>query len=73
MDFVTQLPRTVRGKTAIMVVVDRLSKQCHLVVTRDEATLIETAKLFVKRIYSHMVCLEALYQTETQKLNFGKS
>jgi hypothetical protein len=49
---VMQLPRTARGKTAIMVVVDRLSKQCHLVVTRDEATSAKVAKLFVKRIYS---------------------
>jgi hypothetical protein len=52
MDFVMQLPRTVRGKTVIMVVVDRLSKQCHLVATRDEATSVEVAKLFVERIYS---------------------
>jgi hypothetical protein len=52
MDFVTQLLRTARGKTAIIVVVDRLSKQCHLVAMKDEATSIETVKLFVKRIYS---------------------
>jgi hypothetical protein len=51
MDFVTQLPRTARGKIAIMVVVDRLSKQYHLVTTRDEATSVEVAKLFVERIY----------------------
>jgi hypothetical protein len=37
---------------AIMVVVDRLSKQCHLVVTRDEVTSAKVAKLFVERIYS---------------------
>jgi hypothetical protein len=52
MDFIIQLPRTVRGKMVIMVVVDRLSKQCHLVATRDEVTSVEVAKLFVKRIYS---------------------
>jgi hypothetical protein len=52
MDFVTQLPRIVRGKMAITVVVDRLSKQCHLVVTRDEATSAKVVKLFVERIYS---------------------
>jgi hypothetical protein len=49
---VMQLPRTARGKMAIMVVVDRLSKQCHLVATRDEAISVEVAKLFVERIYS---------------------
>jgi hypothetical protein len=52
MDFVTQLSRTVRGKTTIMVMVDRLSKQCHLVTIRDEVTSVEVAKLFVERIYS---------------------
>jgi hypothetical protein len=47
-----QLPRTARGKMAIMVVVvDRLSKQYHLVATRDEATSAKVAKLFVERIY----------------------
>jgi Integrase core domain len=51
-DFVTQLPKTARGKTVIMVVVDRLSKQYHLVATRDEVTSIDTVKLFVERIYS---------------------
>jgi hypothetical protein len=52
MNFVTQLPKTARGKIAIMVVVDRLSKQCHLVAIRDEVTSIEMVKLFIKRIYS---------------------
>jgi Integrase zinc binding domain len=33
MDFIMQLPKTAKGKTVIMVVVDRLSKQCHLVTT----------------------------------------
>jgi hypothetical protein len=52
MDFVMQLPRTVRGKMAIMMVVDRLSKQCYLVATRNEVTSAKVAKLFVERIYS---------------------
>jgi Integrase core domain len=52
MDFVMQLPRTARGKMVIMVVVDRLSKQCHLVTIRDEATSAKVVKLFVERIYS---------------------
>jgi hypothetical protein len=57
MDFMTQLPKTAREKTTrektvIMVIVDRLSKQYHLVATRDEATSIDTMKLFMKRIYS---------------------
>jgi hypothetical protein len=60
MDFVTQLPRITRGKMVIMVVVDRLSKQCHLVVTRDEVTSVEVAKLFVERIYSQHGMLRSI-------------
>jgi hypothetical protein len=48
----TQVLRIARRKTVIIVVVDRLSKQYHLVVMRNEATSIEIVKLFVKRIYS---------------------
>jgi len=52
MDFVIQLPRTARGHSAIMVVVDRLSKQVHLIPTKDEATAAQTAQVFLDRIYS---------------------
>ena len=51
MDFVIKLPKTARGFTAIMVVVDRLSKQAHLVPTRDEATSSQTAQKFLERIF----------------------
>jgi hypothetical protein len=49
---VTQLLKTARGKIVIIVIVDRLSKQYHLVATRNEIISIETAKLFVEKIYS---------------------
>ena len=52
MDFVTKLSRTARGHSAILVVVDRLSKQAHLIPTRDEATAAQTAQIFLDRIYS---------------------
>ena len=52
MDFVTKLPRTARGYSAIMVVVDRLSKQVHLIPTKDESTAAQTAQVFLDRIYS---------------------
>ena len=52
MYFVTQLPRTARGHTAIMVVVDRLSKQVHLIPTRDQATARQTAQIFLERVFA---------------------
>ena len=51
MDFVIKLPKTARGFTAIMVVVDRLSKQAYLVPTCDEATSSQTAQKFLERIF----------------------
>jgi hypothetical protein len=67
MDFVTQLPKTARGKTAIMVMVDRLSKQCHLIPTRNEATSIDTAKLFVERIYLQHGMLRSIVSDRDSK------
>ena len=52
MDFVIKLPRTARGYSAIMVVVDRLSKQAHLIPTKDEANAAQTAQVFLDKIYS---------------------
>ena len=51
MDFITQLPKTARGHTAVLVVIDRLSKQVHLITTRNEVTAAQAARLFLERIY----------------------
>jgi hypothetical protein len=67
MDFVMQLPKTARGKMVIMVVVDRLSKQCHLVATRDKVISIDTAKLFVERIYSQYSMLRSIVSDRDSK------
>lgn len=50
-DFMISLPKTARGHTAIMVVVDRLSKMAHFIPTRDTVTGPEVARLFVDNIY----------------------
>uniref|UniRef100_A0A670I6J2 Gypsy retrotransposon integrase-like protein 1 n=1 Tax=Podarcis muralis TaxID=64176 RepID=A0A670I6J2_PODMU len=49
-DFMTDLPKS-RGKTAVMVVVDLLTKMCHFIVCSHAVTAEETAQLFVNHIF----------------------
>jgi hypothetical protein len=51
MDFIVQLPKTKTGMTAILVVVDRLSKRAHFLPTSTEVTAPEVAKLFFNQIF----------------------
>ena len=55
-DFIVHLPRTPRGNDSIMVVVDRLSKRCHLIATQVTITAPDAARLF----YDHIVRLHGL-------------
>jgi hypothetical protein len=51
MDFLTPLPETARGYTAVLVVIDRLSKMAHFLPTRDDAGAVKTAQLFLDNIF----------------------
>lgn len=55
MDFVTRLP-TVAGRSVIMVVVDRLSKYCHLSTLLTNYTVASVAENFIH----HIVCLHGI-------------
>ena len=50
MDFIEQLP-TSSGFTAILVVVDRLSKQALFIPTHDTITSPELAQLFLLHVF----------------------
>lgn len=51
MDFIVQLPQS-KGYTAILVVVDRLTKMAHFIPTNDNVDAPTTVELFVNRIVS---------------------
>ncbi|KAL0556885.1 hypothetical protein IC582_005402 [Cucumis melo] len=50
MDFITGLPRTLRGFTAIWVVVDRLTKSAHFVPGKSTYTASKWAQLYMSEI-----------------------
>jgi len=50
MDFVTHLPRFVRGHDSIWVIVDRLTKCAHFLPINQKMTLDKLAKLYVREI-----------------------
>jgi hypothetical protein len=53
MDFITQLPTTKHGNDAIMIVVDKLSKQAHLIATKTAVSAPEVATLFFREVVRH--------------------
>jgi len=50
MDFVTHLPRTVRGHDAIWVVVDRLTKSAHFLTVNLRMSMTKLAQLYIREI-----------------------
>jgi len=50
MDFVTHLPRTVRGHDAIWVVVDRLTKSAHFLAVNLRMSMTRLAQLYISEI-----------------------
>ncbi len=53
MDFITHLPQTQAGHTAIYVIIDRLTKLTHIVPTTDKATAPDVAEMFIDTVVKH--------------------
>lgn len=53
MDFISPLPKTANGNSALYVVVDRLSKLIRIIPTTKNVTAVETAKLYIQNVYRH--------------------
>ncbi|KAJ9539320.1 hypothetical protein OSB04_032053 [Centaurea solstitialis] len=52
MDFVTKLPRTLKGSDAIWVIVDRLTKTAHFLPIKETYALKKLAKIYINEIVS---------------------
>ncbi|GJS11454.1 putative reverse transcriptase domain-containing protein [Tanacetum coccineum] len=50
MDFITKLPRSKSGHDIIWVVVDRLTKSAHFLVTREDYNIEKLARLYIDEI-----------------------
>ena len=59
-DFITKLPLA-QGYDSILVMVDRLTKMVHFILTTEKMSAKGLARLFRD---NYMVCLRALYQTK---------
>jgi hypothetical protein len=53
LDFVMELPRTLSGHDAILVIVDRLSKTVRFCPTTSDVDAVGSAKLFFNHWYRH--------------------
>jgi hypothetical protein len=51
MDFITGFPRTTKQHDAIMVVVDKLSKETHFILVKSTYKEIDIANIFMKEIF----------------------
>ncbi|KAI3716247.1 hypothetical protein L6452_23456 [Arctium lappa] len=52
MDFVTKLPKTLKGHNAIWVIVDRLTKSAHFLAMRETLPMDKLAKLYIDEVIS---------------------
>lgn len=52
MDFVTKLPKTLRGHDAIWVIVDHLTKSAHFLAIQETLPLDKLAKLYIDEVVS---------------------
>ncbi|KAI3707605.1 hypothetical protein L6452_26231 [Arctium lappa] len=67
MDFVTKLPKTLRGHVTIWVVVDRLTKSAHFLAMRETLPMDKLAKLYIDEVVSrHGVPLSIVYDRDSR-------
>ena len=66
MDFVTHLPRSVRGHDSIWVIVDRLTKCAYFLSINQKMSMDKLAVYMSEKWSDYMECLRVLCRIETQ-------
>ncbi|GJY99707.1 putative nucleotidyltransferase, ribonuclease H [Tanacetum coccineum] len=55
MDFVTKLPKTSNGHDTIWVIVDRLTKSAHFILTRETDSMETLTRVYIKEMFGYGV------------------
>jgi len=50
MDFVTHLPRSVKGRDSILVIIDKLTKCAHFLAINQKMSIDKLTELYVREI-----------------------
>jgi hypothetical protein len=72
MDFLTKLPETSQGHTAVLVVVCRFSKRAHFLATQDNDDAVATVRTFLDNIFKLHAASHRI-KTDASSLHFGKN
>ncbi|GJX98287.1 reverse transcriptase domain-containing protein [Tanacetum coccineum] len=71
MDFITKLPRTSSGHDTIWVIVDRLTKSAHFLVTREDYNMEKLSRLYIDEIVErHGVYVSIIFDQDER---YGQS
>ncbi|GJX98284.1 reverse transcriptase domain-containing protein [Tanacetum coccineum] len=68
MDFITKLPRTSSGHDTIWVIVDRLTKSAHFLVTREDYNMEKLSRLYIDDIVArHGVYVSIIFDQDERR------
>jgi hypothetical protein len=71
MDFVTGLPKTLRGFDSIFVVIDKLSKRALFITCFTDISSVDTASLYIKEVYRHYGLPKTIISDRDSKFTSG--
>jgi hypothetical protein len=70
-DFITELPKTMKQCDSIMVVVDKLTKETHFISVKTTHKTSNIVKIYMKEVYMLHVVLKAIVSNKDPKFTFN--